>query len=64
MNGNQVWKIISLKYMKVVVKKLEKRPKKKGGKLPDRATLPMPSDYRLEIYTIGELDTNSITIYQ
>ena len=50
--------------MKVVVKKLEKRPKKKGGKLPARSTTPMSSDYIPELDAASELDTNYITVFQ
>ena len=50
--------------MKVVVKKLEKRPKKKGGKLPARSTTPMPSEYIPEIDATSELDINYITVFQ
>ena len=64
LNGNQVWKISSVDYVKAVVKKLEERPKKKVRKLPASATTPMSSDYIPEIDATSELDINYITVFQ
>ena len=41
LNGNKVWTIISVNYVKSVVSNIEERLKKQGMKLPARATTPM-----------------------
>ena len=64
LNGNQVWTMISINYVKVVVNNLEESLKKQGMKLPARTTTPISSDYRPEIDATEELDANNITIFQ
>ena len=51
MNGNQVWKIISVDYVTAVVKNPEEILKKQGIKLPARETTKTLPYYRPEIDT-------------
>ena len=63
-NGNQVWTISSVDYMKSVLNNLEKRLKKKCMKLPARATTPMSYDYKPDLDATAELDANNINMFQ
>ena len=64
MNGNQVFTRRRVDYVNSVVKNLEESLKKKGTKLPDRATTPISSEYIPELDETEELDANNITIFQ
>ena len=64
LNGNQVWTMISVEYVKAVVKNLEERLKKKITKLPAREKTSMSYDYKLELDATSDLDANNITMFK
>ena len=53
LNGNHVWTISSVDYVKAVVNNPEERLNKKGMKLPARETTPMSSEYKPKLDAIA-----------
>ena len=63
LNGQKVWTMTSVNYLKAAIKNLEERLEKKGKKLSTKMDVPMPQDYRPELDESQDLDTEDITMY-
>jgi hypothetical protein len=60
LNGKPVWTISSSDYLKAAIENSEKRLKKRGERLPSRATTPMMQTYKPEEDDSQELDSNGV----
>ena len=60
LNGKPVWTMLSFDYLKAAIESLEKRLKKRGERLPSRATTPMMQTYKPEEDDSQELDSNGV----
>lgn len=64
LNGKNVWTMSCTDYAKAAVDNVEEQLKKKGSKLPSRATTPMIQNYVPELDSSPELSSNDITLFQ
>lgn len=64
LDGRSVWTMSSADYLKAAIDNIEERLKRKGEKLPSKATTPMTHNYRPEMDDSEELDSDGITTFQ